>query len=127
MIYPTTEDILDAYWRTLLGDFEPKEEKRIKPEDFSRYREQFLVWSSRKPLEGDAASSEIGKLMAGSPFENLNSRVFGFTTARTENGHLALLPVLSVSSKYSLFLPKIQLLKRVAKVESALDRSMYST
>ncbi|KAH0551486.1 hypothetical protein GP486_007299, partial [Trichoglossum hirsutum] len=95
MTYPTKEDILDVYWQTLLGGFDVFEGKRLDPENFATYQEQFLVWSGRKQSDYSLSTSGAAASSTDSPFEDLAARVFGFTIATTAGGYLALVPVLS--------------------------------
>ncbi|KAN0076682.1 Heterokaryon incompatibility protein (HET) domain containing protein [Elaphomyces granulatus] len=95
MTYPTKEDILDVYWQTLLGGLDQFEGKRLDPENFATYKEQFLLWSGRKQSDHSLSMSGAATSSADSPFEDLAARVFGFTIATTAGGYLALVPVLS--------------------------------
>jgi hypothetical protein len=122
MKYPTGEDILDAYWRTLLTDLR-SDKKRIGPEDILRYREAFLVWSGRRHA-GNGAGNSDNVLGPDFDFEHLLDFVFGWTTATTEKGYLALVPLFSKPGDAICVVPSLSV-PLVLRPQPSASETMY--
>lgn len=91
--YPTGEDVIDAYWRTLVRDsgrasFQPSA-ARLSAKQIEEYRELFLRWSGREQEEGERSSKSrsFPQCLQWSSFYNC---LRGWTFCTTKKGYMGL-------------------------------------
>jgi hypothetical protein len=129
MRYPTGEDILDAYCRTILTDRSFDWETRATPGEIEKHREEFLIWSGRKQIQQELPKPSEQQPVTEkiSIFDDLRHRLFGWTMATTGKGYLALVPVLSEIGDVVCVLPSLGVplvLREIPTNESSMKQYM---
>lgn len=90
-VYPTGENPIDAFWRTLVSDQGNIVGKRLTPGEIEKYRDEFLIWSGRKERAGKPML-ESHERWSGI-YDCLSRKMLGYVFAETSTGHFAVVPV----------------------------------